>query len=183
MPKLVLPSGTSQHAASSKNSRKPSRWDDGKWEEHFNELKLYKLERNTFVISTKDDLHKHLREWVKTQRRLERNGRLLTHRRSKLLELGFDFSPSKLPEKGSKFTLRQIFNWHCQYTKLIEYKLLNGHCNVSYNDKTDPELAKWVSLQRKTKEAGSMDEMREKLLDSIGFCWKLFSQQERVNSK
>ena len=70
-------------------------------------------------------------------------------------------------------------SWEESYEGLLEYKDVNGHCNVPQSEKP---LGTWVNTQRieharyldgggDSKKKTSMNAHRKQLLDAIGFVW------------
>ena len=58
------------------------------------------------------------------------------------------------------------------FSNLVDFKNINGHCNVPYNWNQNPKLAKWVSTQRKRQIQGMLSEDKFQMLKDIGFIWK-----------
>ena len=65
------------------------------------------------------------------------------------------------------------------YQQLVDFKELHGHCNVP---RSHPELGSWTNTQRqvnrglkksKNGKTQTMDPNRKKMLDDIGFEWKV----------
>merc|ERR1711862_777411 len=69
--------------------------------------------------------------------------------------------------------------WRENLEKLREFQAKFGHCTVSLRDKPNKQLAVWVQYQRrhyKLSQMGkrsSMNPKRVKLLNEMGFKWKL----------
>ena len=55
----------------------------------------------------------------------------------------------------------------------MDYKRVQGHCNVPQGYKENTQLGTWVDTQRASTRRGNMDEEKRKKLDSIGFTWKV----------
>ena len=70
--------------------------------------------------------------------------------------------------------------WDAKYKQLQEYKSQYGDCLIPTKYAKDPALGRWVSTQRehyRLWKAGDprskMNEEKAKLLDNIGFVWRL----------
>ena len=66
--------------------------------------------------------------------------------------------------------------WHQQYEKLVEWKRKNGNCIVLRGNKEDQNnkvLAKWVNTQLEKYTNNKLHRDREKLLEELGFVWRL----------
>ncbi|MFM9968427.1 MAG: helicase associated domain-containing protein [Burkholderiales bacterium] len=74
-------------------------------------------------------------------------------------EIGFSWDP--FDEK-----------WERGNSALVEYKQINGHCNVPQKWKENPSLGKWVSDQRKKWREKSLKPMYVKRLNKLGFVWQ-----------
>lgn len=143
------------------------------WHQFLEELTCYKEEFHTFVISKKDGKHKKLSNWVARQRKLARNGQLSAEKRQALEAIGYDLPDiDDSSTEKKQFTKEQEAKWEALYEKLTEYKAQHGHCKVAYYDTKNLELARWVSLQRVTRNKGRMSENRELRLNELGFVWQ-----------
>ncbi|MEI6089446.1 MAG: helicase associated domain-containing protein [bacterium] len=100
--------------------------------------------------------YKSLRTWANHQRTYSNSGELEDWQYSMLVKAGLDFNPRE--------TL-----WNKMYDELLEFKRINGHCNVSRYDEEYEQLGNWVFTQRHTRESKSP--IRTKKLDEIGFDW------------
>ena len=67
--------------------------------------------------------------------------------------------------------------WNERYNELVQFKRLQGHCNVPSCYEDNPALSQWVKRQRyqhKLKSSGKHSNLtteREGMLDSLGFIW------------
>merc|ERR1719148_395596 len=65
--------------------------------------------------------------------------------------------------------------WETRYEELVEYKRLNGDCNVPQLYKANPQLGKWVKYQRTLYkrlvrgEQSVLSEEQKKKLEDAGF--------------
>jgi hypothetical protein len=118
------------------------------WLERF---ELYKEFKNKFghqnfpskrVISDYGIKYQPLRTWVNHQRTYSNTGDLEDWKYNMLLKSGLDFDPRE--------TL-----WNTRYNELLEFKKINGHCNVSRYDEKNEILGNWAQTQRGNKERNS----------------------------
>ena len=72
----------------------------------------------------------------------------------------------------------QSEKWTERYHDLIQYRAVNGHCNVPHKLESNQQLAQWVKRQRyqyklKTqyKKHSTLTDEREALLNNLGFVW------------
>ena len=70
--------------------------------------------------------------------------------------------------------------WDTKYQQLLEYKLQYGDCLIPTKYSKNPALGRWVSTQRehyRMRRNGDprskMTDEKIRLLDSIGFVWRL----------
>lgn len=66
---------------------------------------------------------------------------------------------------------QQSMDWEAMFNALVAYKKAHGDCDVPTNWKEDPQLGRWVSMQRqRVKKAGLLDEQADRLV-RLGFVW------------
>ena len=131
------------------------------WMKSFKKLEGFKNKYgHCRVPSTYEE--KTLANWVAIQRRDKKGGKLSQNREKKLREMGFSFYEDVAAE--------QERTWMTMYDKLLHFKKAQGTTIVkeSYNDS---KLAYWVMHQRKAKN--KMLRNRKRLLNKIGFVWKM----------
>lgn len=68
-------------------------------------------------------------------------------------------------------------SWDTMFGKLKDFQERFGHCNVETGWDEDPELARWVSVQRTQRIKGVLYSERVLLLDGIGFVWDYQAQK------
>lgn len=67
--------------------------------------------------------------------------------------------------------------WMSHFSRLVEYKELNGNCDVPYQYNANQQLAQWVKRQRRqyrlysTGQRSSLTSERVNMLNSLGFTW------------
>ena len=133
-------------------------WDklEADWEEGFYKLAQFKeLEGHCRVPQGFKLDGLNLGNWVSNRRKAKDN--MSAERKQKLDDIGFIWDVL-------------ADNWEEGFSKLLQFKELEGHCRVptklKFNDFT---LGVWVSHRRTEKD--SMAPERNKRLDDIGFIW------------
>ena len=129
---------------------------EARWDRYFDELKKYKLEFGDCNVKPK--LNPGLNIWTQRQRSSNNRGELSDDRYDKLVEIGFSFKSRE-------------DKWNECYSLLMEFKEINGHCNVP-RDYATKQLVKWVSYQRERYKIGKLRDERIAQLDDIGFVWE-----------
>jgi hypothetical protein len=139
--------------------------------------KLYVWDKQLALLADFKKKHGHLyvspslasRQLTNYVRTLRSRKNTLSEERIKMLDhLGFVWKPgSKMSSKN-----RERLNfpaWLKKYEELKAFKLLNGHCYVTKNDKKYGVLGRWVHRQRRNKK---LSEEKVRLLDKLGFFEK-----------
>ena len=142
--------------------------DGSPWSEKYFMLKQYKQENGDCKVHRS---HKALGVWVNNTRVNRRKNQLAQDRIDKLDKIGFHWGKG-FPEPAT---------WEESFQKLKAYHANFGHCNIHID--ADParqtDLAKWVLEQRKQgkrlrkMKPGDMNMEQYKMLQGIGFKWKL----------
>lgn len=126
------------------------------WEDHYRKLSKYKDKYGTANVS---QLVKGIGPWLSAQRVSYRQNRLSESKIFLLELLGISWNPIQNNEA----------RWDEQFSKILAFKIKNGHCNVPRRELPDPGI--WVSAQRTAFRIGRLSEDRIKKLESIGFEW------------
>lgn len=66
---------------------------------------------------------------------------------------------------------RQSLNWDDMYSALEAFRKEFGHCNVCANWKKNPQLGRWVAMQRYRRKIGELTARCVNRLDKLGFVW------------
>jgi len=146
------------------------KWDDN-WEKMFLKLKKHKLVHGSFSISTAGKDNRRLLKWTYNQRESYKNGLLLSERQAKLEGIGFEWrlrEPCALSHARAPSRNEQ---WRHMYDRLLSFREEFGHCLVPRLYEHDEALSNWVNTQR--VRARRIPKYRKKLLDDIGFVWKV----------
>jgi hypothetical protein len=128
---------------------------DAQWEQKFMALKA---RLNAIRRGQADDLDSHLALWSQTQRQRNLSGALPADRKARLEVIGFEWSP-------------HTGRWDHMLDALRNFRALHGHCRVPTKWADNPQLARWVGVQRARKSSGRLPPAREQALEAIGFSW------------
>ena len=139
-------------------------WDipEFQWEEKFNELLAYKNKYGNLDIPQNVI---GLGEWVSTQRKNNKNGKLSDEKIARLNKIGFVWDSYD-------------FRWGERFRELLAYKGEHGDVNVS--SRYPEKLGLWVHTQRRDKRNGKLSADKIRQLDEIGFVWE---PKKSVNGK
>jgi hypothetical protein len=146
------------------------------WEVQFLKLQKYLDQGKPSRLADITKCDKALGDWASNQRKRYRM--LRADRKKRLESIGFDFGKQRGPRKPQNLSEDQKQQWEVLFQRLLKYKEEYGHCAVPYQNKEDPELALWVSTQRREYKQKSWygherrmrDDRFERLLN-IGFVW------------
>lgn len=126
------------------------------WDEMYSRLAKYKETYGDCIVKRSDGRYLKLARWVNKQRN-ERDS-MSQKRKEKLSSIGFVWSRPK-------------HSWQNMYKSLLDYRNLYGNCLVPWKYPADPKLGRWVDHQRRLGICLTVE--RKKLLDKIGFVWKI----------
>lgn len=128
---------------------------DARWDQRFMALTAWieAVRRGRKVLLTPE-----LTRWSQTQRQHLRLGILPAERKTRLDAVGFQWAPYR-------------DQWSKMLDALDEFKREHGHCRVPSNWSRNPQLARWVGVQRARKTKGIIRPEREAALDMLGFSW------------
>lgn len=104
-----------------------------------------------------------LAQWVETQRKLKKKGKLRQDRERLLNDLEFSWSPPMNTQETGHA------QWMKNYHQLVAFQAKNGHLRVPGTK--NKVLNNWVNDQRKTYRAGTLLDDRKEMLDKIDFVW------------
>ena len=103
--------------------------------------------------------------WCHNQRTSKKAGRLSNRQFEQLDALGFSWEPNDAA-------------WEARFAELVSYKTREGHCNVPATYPANPELGRWVAMQRRLRKGFSVKKStvvlspeRVRRLDELGFIW------------
>jgi superfamily II DNA or RNA helicase len=128
------------------------------WELNFSKLLFFKDNTGNCRVPARYEADPELSGWVSDQRKLYSKGKLSSHRIERLESLGFEWDPLAT-------------NWDLNFAKLKRFKSQFGHCHVPRQYKADPQLARWVEIQRCLYSTGRLSHDRILKLEILGFEW------------
>ena len=136
------------------------RWEQ-LWLKSFRKLQKFKAKHGHCRVSS-SYIDQPLARWVASQRIDKKHGKLPIHRQQQLRSIGFSFYEdiAALQEK----------KWISMYNKLLRFKKDKATTAVPESHH-DTKLVYWVQHQRQAKR--TMIRTRKRLLDEIGFIWRL----------
>ena len=130
------------------------------WEYRFEELLQYKkLYGNCDVPVTFPD-NRELGNWVNSQRKLKKKGKISADNERQLSEAGFNWK------------YFDIISWEDRFEALLQYKKVYGNCNVPSKMVETRQLGNWVVRLRQLKKKGKLDSDHERQLNAEGFRWE-----------
>jgi hypothetical protein len=135
-------------------------WDplEAQWLERYNELKAYVKEHGDALVPKRYKKHPALVEWIFTQRRFYKFGKLSADRIQKLEAVGFVWDA----RKGL---------WLERHEELGQYVKKHGNALVPDKYKENQALSTWVHTQRQEYKAGRLAKKRVQMLEALGFVW------------
>jgi len=139
------------------------------WKQMYQELVEYHQAYGDCNVPRYYSENRQLAIWVYGQRQRNNRGNLDAEKIEKLDELGFSWNPD------------QDF-WDKMYDALVEYKEKYGHCNVPQKYSSNPQLATWVSSQRRSMKKDRLSPERIKKLNQLGFDWTPKKATESVET-
>ena len=139
------------------------------WNQMYQELVNYHQAYGDCNVPRYYSENRQLAIWVYGQRQRNNRGNLDAEKIEKLDELGFSWNPD------------QDF-WDKMYDALVEYKEKYGHCNVPQKYSSNPQLATWVSSQRRSMKKDRLSPERIKKLNQLGFDWTPKKATESVET-
>ena len=126
-------------------------------ERMFSELARFKEEHGHCDVPAKWSENPQLRTWVNKQRAFYGSGKLSPDRVERLDALGFEWGP-------------HAARWEKRFSALVRFKKEHGHCDVPAKW-SDPELGRWVTVQRVVYRRGGLSPDRVERLEALGFEW------------
>jgi hypothetical protein len=145
---------------------------DKKWVQQYEKLVEFKQTHGHCLVPIKYPKDKSLAVWASNQRACYANTTIRQDRKEVLDKLGFGSIASTSDRKWSEL-----------YEKLVEFKQAHGDCMVPKDYEKDKTLATWASYQRTSYANNRMRQDRKKLLDKLGFIWKIYISCAAASSK
>ncbi len=126
-------------------------------ERMFSELARFKEEHGHCDVPVEWSENPQLGKWINRQRVVYRRGGLSPDRVERLDALGFEWGP-------------HAARWEKRFSALVRFKEEHGHCDVPVK-LSDPELGRWVTVQRVVYRRGGLSPDRVERLEALGFEW------------
>jgi superfamily II DNA or RNA helicase len=139
------------------------------WREIFEQLKAYAATNGVGMVKVVDEETKRLNRWVLKQRQAKKRGRLCPARVSALDEIGFVWQAKSRSAISS--SSNRVRSWDEMYSALVEFFKLHGHCNVPENGSIEPDLFRWMLIQKQSRWNKRLPAEQIRKLDVIGFPW------------
>ena len=150
--------------------------NEEKWQRRFQELLAYKEEHGNCLVPRTYAMNPQLGKWVKMQRfqykKLSegQRSRLTADRVRQLESIGFVW-----------IVRSRKVAWDVRFEELCLYRQSTGNCLVPMRYANNPQLGRWVEVQRKEykkfkqkqEQKTAMTEEHIQKLESIGFVWSL----------
>ena len=133
-----------------------------KWTERFDQLKQFREEHGHCDIEQEPGAKSGLLGWMSLQRHRNWSGKLPADRKAKLDSIGFESNAESTDIK-----------WREMYGNSRRDRADHGDTAVPFRWKEDPKLARWVAKQRERRKADSIPDGQVRLLDELGFSWKM----------
>jgi hypothetical protein len=133
---------------------------DTNWEKTFQRLVAYKATHKNTMVPQEYKEDSKLGRWVKTQRQLFENNKLLEERLDKLDSINFVWKVDDT-------------KWQKTFQRLVAYKGIHKNTMVPTQYDEDPSLGLWVSNQRQHFKKNELSKERLDQLHSIGFVWRV----------
>ena len=128
------------------------------WDEMYGQLLAYKSEHGDCKVPAVWPKNPRLANWVNNNRRYYKQGKVAAERIRRLEEIGFIWD-----------ALDAL--WEEMFVALIAYKGAHDDCKVPDAWSENPQLANWVTVQRRTYKQGKLSPERIRRLEEIGFVW------------
>jgi hypothetical protein len=129
------------------------------WNTMFNRLKAFYHQHGHSYIPPFQKEYEELFDWTINQKRSK--SFLTSKQVSNLESLQFDW----------EIQAGKDASWQSKYQELLKFKAEYGHTKVSEGYKENPDLARWVTLQRVNNTKKKLSPDRIKKLKAIGFLW------------
>jgi hypothetical protein len=155
---LFTPEGKSGH----RNAKR--------WEERYIELLAFKEKHGHLHVTKKNQLSAGQMHWRDNQRLRFQSGVMHEDEKQRLDAIGFEWEN---PERWSPAKEEHnVILWESMFEKLLAFREVHGHCQVSKGKEGDEVLAKWVQKQRMHQRNNALLPERRQRLEEIGFAWK-----------
>jgi hypothetical protein len=138
-------------------------YQENKWQLQYELLLSFYKEHGHCIVPVPYQGDGSLGEWVRHQRRNQKNGTLKDDRMQLLDEIGFPWSFDDQKEQ----------QWREKCQELQRFKATQGHLRLPAEQSS---LRTWTNRQRVQYRAGKMNLERKMLLDQLDFRWEIVEQ-------
>jgi hypothetical protein len=113
-----------------------------------------------------------LGEWVRTQRKAYKTGKLSPERVARLEAAAFVWDAAAYDARRLD---AHADGWDARFELLTAYHVAHGDCAVSrsFAAADGTKLGLWVDRQRKSYKAGKLSPERVERLEAVGFAWRI----------
>lgn len=161
--------------ADSRTERKLSD-PDKQWRATFDRFRTYAAAHGADMVHVADEETKKLNRWMLTQRQAKKRGKLSEVRINALNEIGFVWQRNarrigthSQPPPADEAPITRT--WDEMLSELVDFFKLHGHCNVPEVWHAQPELSRWVAIQRRAKKQNQLTPEQVGRMEEIGFAW------------
>lgn len=135
-------------------------WDKPEydWNKMFAALEKFKEQFDDCDVPLRWPENPKLGIWVVTQRTRYKKGNLSEEQIERLEEKGFVWDALEA-------------KWEEMFGALVEFKKVQGHCNVPRSHPEYSKLGRWVNTQRINKKKGTLSPDHIQRLEVLGFRW------------
>ena len=149
---------------------------DKQWRTIFERFRAYTATHRVDVVQVVDEETKKLNSWMLNQRQAKKRGTLSEVRIKALNEIGFVWQriASRIGTRtvpSARVETPITRSWEEMCSELVDFFKLHGHCNVPDEWTAQPELARWVAMQRRAKKLNQLTPERVSRMEEIGFAW------------
>ena len=139
------------------------------WRTMFERFKAYSRLNGVGCVRVVDAETKKLNRWMLYQRQAMKKGELSEMRVSELNSIGFAWqAPSRASFAGGSGSTK---SWIEMYHGLSDFFKLHGHLNVPDDWTANPDLPRWIRLQRIYKQRDRLKSDQIQQLEELGFAW------------
>ena len=117
---------------------------DAMWERRFQELAAFMARDQPGNVLPVSSENPQLATWLEGQRQAKKTGRLSPERTRRLESLGLAWTP-------------HAAKWEQRFQELMAFKKRQGHCNVPAVYPENPQLGRWLAVQRHLKRRGALE--------------------------
>jgi hypothetical protein len=146
---------------------------DQHWHEQYSKLVAFKHEHGHCVVPFSYDKVPSLSEWVKLQRKKNKDGKLKASRLELLNKIDFKWRALEC----------DVMPWNDRLLQLLEYNKQHGHMLVPQRYVPNPQLGQWVQKQRRMRKMNQLQQERIAKLDEVGFVWEVGKKRSEIHKR